>query len=414
MGGTNWARNIVFGAQSLARPTSVAELQAVIAVSDRVRALGSGHSFNRIADTDGIQITISGVPREIEIDTAGRRARVSAGLTYAQLAPRLEQAGLALPNLGSLPHISIAGACATGTHGSGNGNGTLATAVSAIELVTATGDVVALSRAADGDPFDGAVTALGCLGVATRMTLDLVPSFTVAQYVFDDLTDESLDEHVEEIFASGYSVSVFTNFRVNRIWCKRLATDAPLGERMFGATAAPEQRNPVPGMSAANSTTQLGKPGPWHERLPHFRPEFTPSSGAELQSEYLLPRRHAVAALLEVRALREQITPVLLVAEIRTVAADALWLSPCHQRDTVGFHFTWVDDMPAVEPVVRAVEHRLAQYRPRPHWGKVFAIPPVVVRAEYERMPAFRELMREYDPHGKFRNALIDEYLATD
>lgn len=410
MTGTNWAGNVVFGARSQARPASIEELQAVVAGSDRVRALGSGHSFNRIADTDGTQVTVAGLPRGIEIDTSARRVRVAAGLTYAEVAPRLHDAGLALPNLASLPHIAIAGACATGTHGSGNGNRNLATAVSGIEMVTASGDIVELTRADDG--FDGAVVALGCLGVVTRMTLDLVASFTIAQTVFEGLADESLDEHIDEIFASGYSVSVFTDLQANRIWCKRLATDSPLGERMFGATAAAEQRNPVPGMSAANSTTQLGVPGPWHERLPHFRPEFTPSSGAELQSEHLLPRRHAVAALREFRALREQIRPLLQIAEIRTVAADTLWLSPSHQRDVVGLHCTWVDDMAAVLPVVQSIEERLAPFRPRPHWGKVFAVAPALVAAEYEQMPAFAELMREYDPHGKFRNAFLDEFLV--
>ena len=410
MTGRNWAGNVVFGARSHARPTSIDHLQAVVAGSDRVRALGSGHSFNRIADTDGTQVTVAGLPRDIEIDTSGRRVRVSAGLTYAELAPHLENAGLALPNLGSLPHISIAGACATGTHGSGNRNGNLATAVSAIEMVTAPGDLVELTRA-DGR-FDGAVVALGCLGIVTRMTLDLVESFVVAQNVFEGLSDQGLDEQFDEIFASGYSISVFTDFRTNRIWCKRLATDPPPGEQMFGATAAPEQRNPVPGMSAANSTAQLGVPGPWHQRLPHFRPEFTPSSGAELQSEYLLPRRHAVAAVRELRALRERIAPPLQIAEIRTVAGDELWLSPSYHRDTVGFHFTWVDDTAAALPVVDAIEQCLAPFRPRPHWGKVFGIPPAVVESEYERMPAFRELIREYDPHGKFRNAFLDECLV--
>jgi len=276
--------------------------------------------------------------------------------------------------------------------------------------VTAPGDLVELTRA-DGR-FDGAVVALGCLGIVTRMTLDLVESFVVAQNVFEGLSDQGLDEQFDEIFASGYSISVFTDFRTNRIWCKRLATDPPPGEQMFGATAAPEQRNPVPGMSAANSTAQLGVPGPWHQRLPHFRPEFTPSSGAELQSEYLLPRRHAVAAVRELRALRERIAPPLQIAEIRTVAGDELWLSPSYHRDTVGFHFTWVDDTAAALPVVDAIEQRLAPFRPRPHWGKVFGMPPVLVDAEYERMPAFRELMREYDPHGKFRNAFLDECLV--
>jgi xylitol oxidase len=125
-----------------------------------------------------------------------------------------------------------------------------------------------------------------------------------------------------------------------------------------------------------------------------------------------LPRRHAVAAVRELRALRERIAPLLQIAEIRTVAADELWLSPSYRRDTVGFHFTWVDDTAAVVPVVDAIEQSLAPFRPRPHWGKVFGMPPAVVDAEYERIPAFRELMREYDPHGKFRNAFLDECLV--
>ena len=413
MTGTNWAGNVIFNAQSLARPTSVRELQAVITSSDRVRALGSGHSFNRIADTDGTQVTVSALPPEIEVDTAARRVQVAAGLTFAQLTTRLEQAGLALPNLGSLPHISIAGACATGTHGSGNGNGALPTAVSAIDLVTASGEVVSLSRAADPDRFDGTLVALGCLGIVIRMTLELVPSFAIAQYVFDDLADESLDEHFDEIFASGYSVSVFTDFRMNRLWSKRLAADAPPPQHWFGAMAAPVPRNPVPGVPADNTTEQLGVPGPWHERLPHFRADHIPSSGAEQQSEYLLPRHHAVAALRAVRVLRDQFAPVLQVAEVRTVAADDLWLSPSYRRDTVGLHFTWIDDTPAVLPVVQAVEQQLAPFSPRPHWGKVFAMTPAAVCAQYERMPDFRELMGEYDPRGKFGNSLTDEYLSA-
>ncbi len=390
----------------------MAELRAAVGGSDRVRALGTGHSFNRIADTDGIQVTAAALPAQIEIDTAARRVQVAAGLTYAQLVAPLEQAGLALPNLGSLPHISIAGACATGTHGSGNGNGNLATAVSALEMVIASGDVLRLSRAADPDRFDGVVVALGRLGVVTQLTLDLVISFPVAQYVFDGLDDATLDDQFEEIFASGYSVSVFTDFSTNRLWCKRLAADGTPGARWFGATAAAEARHPIPGMPAANTTEQLGAAGPWHERLPHFRADHTPSSGQELQSEYLLPRRHAVAALRAVRSVRDRVRPVLQIAEIRTVAADLLWLSPSYRRDTVALHFTWIDDMAAVLPVVRAVERQLAAFEPRPHWGKVFDLAAASVRAEYDQLAAFGDLIGEYDPDGKFGNVLVDEYVA--
>jgi xylitol oxidase len=150
-------------------------------------------------------------------------------------------------------------------------------------------------------------------------------------------------------------------------------------------------------MPVQNATEQGGVPGPWHARLPHFRAEFTPSAGAELQSEYLLPRSHAVAALQAVRELRDEITAVLQICELRTVAADELWLSPSYRRPTVGVHFTWVDDTAAVMPVVAAVEERLAPFEPRPHWGKVY-----LASGRYERLADFTRLAQEFDPAGKF------------
>jgi xylitol oxidase len=404
---TNWARNVTFGAQAYERPASLDEVRGLVGRSDRIRVLGSGHSFNRIADTTGAQLSLAGLPAEIDIDTASSRVRISAGLTYAQVAPRLQEAGFALPNLASLPHISVAGACATGTHGSGDGNGGLATAIASIEMVTGTGDVVTVERG--DDDFDGMPVGLGRLGVVTALTLDLVPSYDIAQYVYDSLPDERLDADFDAIFASGYSVSAFIDFDDhNRLWCKLLAADPPPGPIAFDALAALEPRNPVPGMSPDNCTPQLGIPGPWHERLPHFRAEFAPSSGDERQSEYLLPREHAVAGLNALRGLREQITPVLQIAEIRTIAADELWLSPAYRRPTVGFHFTWVPDDAALAPVIEALERELAPFAPRPHWAKVFS-----QAAEYERMPDFVRLVGQYDPDGKFGNEFLDGYLSA-
>jgi len=389
---------------------SIEQLQRLVAGTDRVRALGSGHSFNKIADTTGDLVSLDRLPRLIEIHAAAAQVKVSAGVSYGELAPRLHEAGFGLRNLGSLPHISVVGACATGTHGSGNACGNLATQVAAIEMVTASGEVVELHR--DADRFGGAAIALGALGIVTRLTLDLVPSYDIAQYVYDDVLDERLDRHVEEILAGGYSVSVFTDLRVNRVW-RKCRTDEPVpGPDWFGGWLADVPRNPVPGGAPGNCTEQLGVPGPWHLRLPHFRLEFTPSSGNELQSEYLFPRRHAAGALAAIRGLRAQIMPVLQIAEIRTVAADQQWLSPSYQRDSVAFHFTWVGDEVAVAHVLPAMEKRFAPFEPRPHWAKLFAMAPDVISAQYERMLDFRRLMSEYDPEGKFRNDMIDRYLV--
>ena len=298
---TNWAGNIAFGAPDFYRPASLGELRAVVARARQVRVLGTGHSFNDMADSPGAQVSLAGLPPEAEVDSAASLVRVAAGVTYASLASRLDRHGFALRNLASLPHISVAGACATGTHGSGPANQNLSAAVTGLELVTAGGDVVELNRGDDG--FPGAVVHLGALGAVTRLILELVPSFEVSQRVYEGLPLDVLDDHFGEIMAGGYSVSMFTDWRAPRLtqlWIKSPAEDGTppvTGEPWFTATPASAARNPVPGLPAGNSTAQLGEPGPWFERLPHFRPEFTPSAGDELQSEYLLPAAHAVPAL---------------------------------------------------------------------------------------------------------------------
>src|SRR5215470_231994 len=300
---TNWAGNITFSARRIRRPASLAELQRLVAGNERVRALGTGHSFSRIADAPGDLVSVAALPKIMRIDAGRRTVTVSAGISYGELAPHLNAAGYALRNLASLPHISVAGSCATGTHGSGNSNGNLATAVSAIEMITAEGDVITMSREADGDRFRGAVVGLGALGIVTRLSLDIVPAFGLRQYVYENLPREQLDEHLTDIFSSAYSVSLFTDWRsprISQVWLKQRVGEHDWAEpepRWYGAVPADGPRHPVPGLPAANCTQQMGVPGPWHERLPHFRLDFAPSVGDELQSEYFMPRRFAVEAL---------------------------------------------------------------------------------------------------------------------
>ncbi|MFF4760081.1 FAD-binding protein [Streptomyces sp. NPDC001292] len=408
---TNWAGNIAYTAGEVDRPGSLDAVGELVARRARVRVLGSGHSFNEIADpgAGGTLLSLDALPAEADVDTAARTVRVGGGLRYAELARRVHAHGLALPNMASLPHISVAGSVATGTHGSGVGNGPLAAAVREVEIVTADGSTAVIGR---GDPrFGGAVTSLGALGVVTALTLDLEPAYEVEQHLFTELPLEGLD--FETVAAAAYSVSLFTDWRdpgFRQVWLKR-RTDQPLPAFPWAAPAK-VALHPVPGMPAQNCTQQFGVPGPWHERLPHFRAEFTPSSGAELQSEYLLPRRYALDVLHAIDGIRETVAPVLRTCEVRTVAADEQWLSPSYGRDTVAAHFTWIEDTAAVLPVVRRLEEALADLDPRPHWGKLFAIPSAVLRDRFPRLDDFRTLARELDPAGKFTNAFLADLLA--
>ncbi|MFG1870454.1 FAD-binding protein [Micromonospora arborensis] len=405
----NWAGNVRYAARAFHRPTSTDELRRLVAGSTRIRAVGSGHSFNRFGDTDGDLVTLAGLPQAVDVDHERGQVTVSGAMRYGDVARQLHTQGYALANLASLPHISVAGAVATATHGSGQTHGNLASAVAGLELVTADGDLLRVDRDADGDTFAGMVVGLGALGLVTRVTLDVVPAFELRQYVSLDLDREALDEAL----GSAYSVSVFTDWRTPRlreVWRKQVADQPPPPADWLGTTAADAPRHPVLGMPPENCTPQLGEPGPWHERLPHFKLGFTPSSGDELQSEYHVARTAAADALAALDDVAHLIAPVLLVCELRTVAADELWLSPNHQRDSFVVHFTWIDDTAAVLPVVAAVEERLAPFVPRPHWGKVFVTDPAELATRYPRYADFAAQLTHLDPTGKFRTDLLDRY----
>ena len=415
---TNWAGNVAFGAPDFYRPSTVSELQAAVAnAGPKIRVLATGHSFNDMADSPGAQVSLVGLPPEVSVDSAASVARVAAGLSYAEVARRLDARGFALRNLASLPHISVAGATATATHGSGAAHQNLAAAVAGLTLVTADGDLVELRRGDDG--FDGAVVHLGALGVVVSVILDLVPSFDVSQRVYENQPFQALDDHFTGLMASGYSVSLFTDWRAPRLtqlWIKQRLDVPPSAVSQaswFTAMPAPAARNPVPGASPDACTQQLGVPGRWYDRLPHFRPQFKPSAGHELQSEYLLPVAHAVPALHALTEIRDRLAPVLQICEIRAIAADRLWLSSCYRQDSVAFHFTWIADTAAVLPVVTLAERQLAPFAPRPHWGKVFTASAEDLRDRYERLPDFLDLMRRLDPSGKFRNAYTARYLGV-
>jgi len=399
--GWNWAQHHEYRASTLHRPATLEQLQDVVAKAPKIRALGTRHAFNDLADSAEL-VTLDAMPPAISIDPESETVSFSAGLRYGDLGQALQQAGWALRNLASLPHISVAGAVATGTHGSGDRNGTLSRAVSGLTLVTASGGLRTISPA---DPeFDGAVVALGALGVLHRVTLDIEPTYQIRQDVYQGLKWVKLLEHFDAITARAYSVSVFTSWaaeEVGTVWLKSRMDAAKPPQNLFGAHPALVSLHPLPGQPASSTTEQRGIPGAWIDRLPHFKLDFTPSNGDELQTEYIVPRRHALDAIQAVRSLSDRIAPLLHISELRTMAADSLWLSGAYETDAVGIHFTWKKDPEAVLALLPVIEEALAPFEARPHWGKLFHS----VRKElYPRLPDFVALAEEFDPEGKFRN----------
>lgn len=423
-GRTNWAGNYKYRAAKLHRPESVEQVQEIVAASKKLKALGTRHSFNEVADTPGDQISTENLSRILSLDRDQRSVTIEGGVRYGELCLFLNERGFALQNLASLPHISVAGACATGTHGSGLGLGNLSTAVRALTLVTADGSTLHFDQ--NDRRFPGAVVGLGALGVVVELTLDVEPAYDMAQKVYENLPFSALEAHFEEIESLGYSVSLFTDWaarRLNQLWIKRRLTDqagdcGPAGAHaewpaeVFGAKAATENHHPIPGLSAVHSTDQLGIPGPWYERLPHFRLGFTPSSGEELQTEYLVAQADGIEAIRAVAGLADRISPLLQVCEIRTIAADELWMSPAYRRDSLAIHFTWRAMWPQVQALIPDIESALQPFQARPHWGKLFAMGHERVAGLYEKLPDFKALAGELDPAGKFRNDFLAKHLG--
>ena len=413
---TNWAGNLTYGTNNLQTPGTVEEVRATVKSASKLRALGARHSFNAIADSTHEQVSLERLD-EMTLNEKARTVTVGGGVKYSQLAPWLDTKGYALHNLASLPGITVAGACATATHGSGLHNGNLATAVAGLEIVTADGNLLSLSREKNGEQFLGAVAALGALGVVTRIALDVQPTYQVAQSVYQNLSFDELGKHFGEIFGSGYSVSVFTDWehhRATQVWIKRrlgpnVAND--WDSEFFGAKLAKEKLHPLAGHPTESVTDQQGQPGPWYDRLPHFRIGQTPSSGQELQTEYFVPYERGFEAVQAVEKLHRHVSPLLFITELRTIAPDKLWMSMAYERPSLAIHFTWKPMWPEVQKVLPMIEERLLPFQPRPHWAKLFTLQPAQLEPCYTRLPQFRALLAHYDPQAKFRNKFVDQSL---
>ena len=411
----NWAGNLTYSTQNIFEPKTIEEVQEVVKSCSHLRTLGTRHCFNRIADSSANLLSTKNLNAIISLDQDRKNVTVGGGIRYGELCEYLHKNGYAIHNLASLPHISVAGACATATHGSGVTNGNLAKSVLSIEFISGSGDKVTLSRDKDGDKFYGAVVALGSLGVVTQITLELLPAFNMQQEVYLNLPMQQLAENFDAIMSSGYSVSLFTDWQtesINQVWVKRVSgenQEVMAAKNFYGATPATRNVHPIIEISAENCTEQMSVAGPWYERLPHFKMGFTPSSGEELQAEYFVPRDKAVEAIKLVHTLKDEIKPVLMISEIRTIAADDLWMSMAYKQDSVAIHFTLTQDTERVMALLPKIEEKLSPLGVRPHWGKLFTLDPRTLQSRYERINDFRSLMTEYDPEGKFINEFVKQ-----
>lgn len=411
----NWAGNLTYHTTGVQTPETLAHMQALVQHNEKVKVLGSRHSFNHIADGAGGHLSLQNLNRVVSLDGDQRTVTVEGGIRYGELGLFLYNEGFALHNLASLPHISVAGACATATHGSGVKNGNLATAVSAIEIINANGDAITLTR--DDEAFYGAVVGLGALGIVSKLTLDIEPTYTVRQDLFENLPFAELEANFDAITSAAYSVSLFTDWHddlINQVWLKSRLTEQAShwsSNEFFGATPATDHLHPLKGHSAENCTLQMGIVGSWHERLAHFKMDFTPSSGEELQTEYFVAREDGYAALAALNEIRDVISPPLMISEVRMIAADDLWMSPHYKQDCMAIHFTWHQDWPAVQKVLPAIEEQLAPFNGRPHWGKLFTMSPAQLQPLYPHHQRFVELCRMYDPQGKFANTFLDSFV---
>jgi xylitol oxidase len=410
----NWAGNVAYSARGVARPADLDGLCRSVADNAQVKALGSRHSFNDSADTVGIQVSLEDMPAAIDIDAAACSVSSSAGVSHADLSLALHHQGLAMPNLASLPHISVGGAIQTGTHGSGARNPALSAAVTSVEIVDAEG---AIRRVGKGhDHFDAVVVGLGAFGVVHAVTQDVVASFEVEQRVVEGVPWAAVLPALEDVMACAYSVSLFSRFdhdRVDQVWVKRRVSDPPAPDlTALGGAESAVPLHPVPGTPADNVNEQLGVPGPSFDRLPHFRSDFRPGQGDELQSEYFVDAERGAEALEAVRRLSSVVSPILHIGEIRRIAPDPGWLSPSGNRDSLALHFTWRAVPREVDAALPVLESALLPLGARPHWGKLFACSRAALLASYPRLDDFAALVREYDPRGKFDNAFLGRILS--
>ncbi len=411
----NWAGNYTYQADEVRYPQDIVNLSKLLKSHSKVKALGTQHCFNEIADTSGLQLSTKNLNSIIEINEELSYVIVESGIKYGDLGIELHSNGLALHNLASLPHISVGGSFATATHGSGVRNGNLATALQGFELLTPGGELLWVDQQTNTDLFHAGGVSMGALGIMTKVKLAIQPTFEVSQRVYENLSMDALKNNFDKIMSEGYSVSFFTHWldkNINQVWVKSREDELrEIPSDFYGATPATIDLHPIKANSPINCTPQMGVPGPWHKRLPHFKMDFTPSNGDELQSEFFVGRENAFEAIMAIEALHDKIAPFLFISEIRCIAADNFWMSTAYQRESVAIHFTWKPDPEGVIAILPEIQAALSPFKARPHWGKIFTLSADELAARYPKFEEFLSFKRELDPKGILNNSYLDKAL---
>ncbi|KAI1701064.1 FAD binding domain-containing protein [Ditylenchus destructor] len=410
----NWGDNFLFSTQNIQYPTTVEEVQEIVQNADKVRVVGTRHSFSTCADSPDTILSTLALKNIIGFDDSVPSITVQAGIAYTDLNPYLQYLGFALPNLATLAEISVGGASQTGAHGSGLSNQCLASHIRSLKIVLANGT---LATYGPNDPELKAIAlGVGAFGVITQVELKVEPTFNITNYFFLNMTAQNLYDHFDEIENTGYTAQLFTDFSTPGVWGQimimdRSGSNANIGslQNLYGATRATTKVSPILALPPTYLVDQ-GVEQPWYFGLVDYHLGLSGFDGGEIQSEYFLPYENAVAAIKAVTTLSDLIAPRVHTMLIRTIKGDDLWLSEMYsQSSVVAIHFTWKLNMTAVMEVLPQIEQLLIPYCAKPHWGKVFAQGPETFLHCYPKLADFKQLAEQLDPTHKFRNQFLED-----
>ncbi|PXX69212.1 L-gulonolactone oxidase [Nocardia tenerifensis] len=424
----NWAGDQRCAPATIASPRSADELAEILGragdAGQIVRVAGAGHSFTDTVLTDGVLLNLANLDRVLDVDTATGRVRVEAGMTLNAVSNALHEHGLAFPNLGDIDVQTVAGATATGTHGTGATLQNLSAALHSIELMLADGSRVELNEETDPEGWRAARVSVGALGVVTAVTLQLVPSFVLEgverPVAVDDILAD-LDTYIDgnqhfEFYMFGHSPLAMTK-RNNRVELPEQPrgkavdwfTDILMSNYTFDALCRLGRRQPrlVPLIQRGAAYA-----GSYRRQVDRsYRVFASPRLLRFTEMEYAIPREHSVATIREIKELSARFDTTMPI-EVRWVAPDDAFLSPASGRETCYIAVHQYRGM-AYEPYFRACESVFDKYHGRPHWGKRHFQTADTLRERYPDWDRFAEVRRRLDPKGRFSNAYLNRVLGS-